>query len=105
MADDRLHKSLICVDIGGAVWNDTVTHCQRTNKRLLESDTSIAYPAIRALGVLMYFVQLIVEDSAEPVGYVQVEINSKQIVFELQLYGNIEMCIFICRLPLLLRWN
>ena len=105
MADDRLHKSLICVDIDGAVWNDTVTHCQRTNERLLESDISIAYPAIRALGVLMHFVQLIVEDSAEPVGYVQVEINSKQIVFELQLYGDIEMCIFICRLPMLLRWN
>jgi len=30
MPDDRLYKTLICLDDDGAVWNDTFTHCQRT---------------------------------------------------------------------------
>ena len=28
MADDQLVKWLVCLD--GSVWNDTITHCQRT---------------------------------------------------------------------------
>jgi len=51
MPDDRLHKSLTCLDVNGAVlWNDTVTHCQRTDKRLLESDS---VTSCRSLGVTL----------------------------------------------------
>ena len=34
MFDDQRQKTLICLDDNGAVWNDTITHCQRTNKSL-----------------------------------------------------------------------
>ena len=36
MPDDRLHKSLICLDVNGAVWNDTVTHCQRKEEQVVK---------------------------------------------------------------------
>jgi len=29
MFDEQRQKTLICLDVNGAVWNDTITHCQR----------------------------------------------------------------------------